>query len=70
MPLVLQMATTIEAARGLAGVNFFAFGDYFARLLGPQPFAEVLAQRGEEFAHEGPVFLPESNEVGPSFLAF
>jgi len=36
MSLALQIAKTIEVEKNLAGIRFFAFGGYFARLLGPQ----------------------------------
>ena len=58
------MSTSIEEQKGWKGVNFFDLGGSFAKLLGPEPFAQVLAERDFEFAHEGPNFLPKSNEVG------
>ena len=62
----MQISTELGKQKGWGGVNFFDFGGSFAKLLGPEPFAEVLAERDFEFAHEGPNFLPKSNEVGPS----
>lgn len=47
----------------LSNASFVVFDDYFARLIGSDPYAEILVRREEEFAHEGPVYLPQSNEV-------
>lgn len=59
----MQTKSTVEREHSLANVNFLAFSDVFARLVGSNPFAEVLAQREDAFAHEGPVYLPNTNEV-------
>lgn len=61
--LYLQTASTVEAELKLTGINFLSFAEVFRDLVGAKPYAEIIAQRDDDFAHEGPVYLPSSNEV-------
>ncbi len=59
----MQRKSIIEEELKLTGVNFLSFGITFTQLVGEEPFAEIIAQREDAFAHEGPVYLPSSHEV-------
>lgn len=61
--MTLQNAPRIGEDLKLNGVHFLVFGEAFAELIGPTPHAEIIAEKDHGFAHEGPVYLPESNEV-------
>ena len=53
----------MEQQAQLTGINFLSFAEKFRDLVGAKPYAEIIAQRDDDFAHEGPVYLPSSNEV-------
>ena len=51
--LYLQTASTVEAELKLTGINFLSFAEKFRDLVGAKPYAEIIAQRDDDFAHEG-----------------
>lgn len=59
----------MEQQAQLTGINFLSFADTFTELVGKQPYAEIIAQRDDPFAHEGPVYLKDSHEVFLSLLS-
>jgi gluconolactonase len=54
---------TVGDDNNICNATFLSFTPRFATILGQNPKLEVLAERDYEFAHEGPVYLPQSNEV-------
>lgn len=53
-------AQNISAAKN---ASFVSFSQAFSDLLGSDPELEEIAEKDYPFAHEGPVYLPNSNEV-------
>ena len=63
MLTAVQLSSNLSSTLGLHGASFFSFSQTFANLLGSNPVIQTLAERDYEFAHEGPVWLPKSDEV-------
>lgn len=60
---MLQAGNVVGSRLNVAKAQFLSFSPNFASILGQNPVVETLAERDTNFAHEGPVYLPDSNEV-------
>jgi hypothetical protein len=62
-PDFMQEKNSVGSTLKIANSQFLLFGPSPHEVFGKRPRLDVLAERDYQFAHEAPVYLPESNEV-------